>query len=446
MGKQLDFDFSDGARLEAHLKACGLPALQAAFCALVFREGSEKRTEEGALRSLTISHREAARKLRGTPSSVRRATLGVATLGLVRIVSLGPRRPALYVLDVVAARALVPIEERLEEVLGADDCAKLRRGGSDCAGVVQPPLVLERDLTKSPCPLVLVPEQGVQGENESARTSAAQSESVRRSGPLRKLAEINMPWARRGGFSNAELKAAVFGSNPCHRIPEGTAGEMQVSNTFDYAKDGKSGEEWLAMFVRPLDAYVLVHRLGSATSGTIVVKINGTIESADLSAGIDPGLGSAFRVEWDDGLGEWVDAGEGTLEVQNHSESTITGPVAMRADLIEGVWVLDNYNLRAEANFNSEADQHITHDTSGDIKWDDMDAPTNIYLGTVNGNVDITDLTFPVSHTDTLLGADIGGTQTVQNALEWSINSGAKAIYFLGKDGKYYPINAACGA
>ena len=88
-------------------------------------------------------------------------------------------------------------------------------------------------------------------------------------------------------------------------------------------------------------------RASSPAGGTtIVVKVLSDILPAFLGQTFLPGLGSAVRMEWDGIV--WKDAGEGTLVVHNLSESTVEGgPLAFRAHLIDGEWVLDMFDLNS---------------------------------------------------------------------------------------------------
>lgn len=225
-GSQQQFDFSDAARLERHLRECGLSELQAALCGLILREGTERREEDQVFYTLRISQRKAATRLRGTPSGLRKAAGRVATLGLLRIIQESTGRETLYVLNALAARALVRTEDRLDEFTAR--VVSAQRGRAHHLGTCAPgghpvrtaPLVLGESLLKPPCHLVPEPSQGVPGDAVRRGThpgqSGAQQDTPRVAGSAdlgpgggRQLAAIAMPWSRQSGFTNAELRAAV---------------------------------------------------------------------------------------------------------------------------------------------------------------------------------------------------------------------------------------------
>lgn len=147
-------------------------------------------------------------------------------------------------------------------------------------------------------------------------------------------------------------------------------------------KQAGTGEVW---------ALVL---LGGGSSGTIAVQVTGEIDAATNGYhSITPGTGTAYKLKRVDGAWE-EDEEVGQVDVENHSQTPIVGstanPVNLRAHKIDGVWVLDPFDLwslpnatiddaqavvrqtgeRAfglSADYDSGAVQFLGHDTSGDL-------------------------------------------------------------------------------
>ena len=130
---QQSLDFGDAARLEAHLVRCGLSRVQCRLAALVLAAGERRPVGEELRSVLSIGGREAAGRLGCTRQAVHKAAVVLQRHEWFRVARSGQR--TVYILDDAAARSLVPVDQRLDELTVA---AAERLGGPATGNHLQP--------------------------------------------------------------------------------------------------------------------------------------------------------------------------------------------------------------------------------------------------------------------------------------------------------------------
>lgn len=195
----------------------------------------------------------------------------------------------------------------------------------------------------------------------------------------------------------------VQGSNQANKMPEGhQAGgtgsytRIHVVNTLETANNAKKGEEWIADWSVAESAYVLVSPVAEKTH---VVQIKTTISEATITNGtITPGTGTAQVMKRD--VSTWVDDTDaGTITVENHSETPVTvtdTPICLRAKRIDGVYVLDNWDMRSLSGYvKNDAQVPVHQRTTGEFSLTSgYDLGKNQFVGhDLSANVQWLDLT-----------------------------------------------------
>ena len=217
---QREIDFSDAARLAAHLVRCGLSAVQAGLVGLVVSRGAWRQCGNERYRVLTISSREAAASLGCSDRAVAKAAATLTRWDWFRELKGTRGKPPAYVVDPAAAASVATLVDRLDELwepdtppAGANRCEPVRTSANQCepvrTGANLSPCSSRETKTKpvfSPHPCSDTGSAASAHEFAPVR-SGAQTTSPRPSAPGPSPLP-NYPWSRAAGVSDAALVEA----------------------------------------------------------------------------------------------------------------------------------------------------------------------------------------------------------------------------------------------
>jgi len=202
--------------------------------------------------------------------------------------------------------------------------------------------------------------------------------------PIKLREDVSGPGAY-GALTLEPLLVALgrtwIGSNFCDEGPElSGSGNLIVYNDARLADNAKEGSKWLVGLVQALDVihYVLICPIDAPAALTRVVSLSHDVpaltgDGGNYQAGV--GMGQVLK-RIDDN--NWINDIEiGEIEVHNMSRTGVGGslssPVILRAHLIDGAYVLDNWDMLALPEYSAAEIQIAIHEQFAlDFKLKDL--------------------------------------------------------------------------